>query len=385
MQRFLLLLNILGALHFTSLAQAFDMGQMMPPIPKVSKLKGVVDGTLDVSIFKGKYVLIDLWATWCTPCVQDIPELIKLQEKMSKDMVIVSISLDTKPETLEEFFQKSLSDISKSKDNRKIKDLINYNVIYFKDQQSVEDTEEQMIVTGYPNYLLLDQEGRLIYFWEGSPGAKAFEETVRLAKNNQIGQAEDFQILSQLWNLKKEERELTTNGFERNKSLSILEKKSKVYPKNSAKMVMPVLMHLVYLENSVTYDKANKKQEPQKIAEIILKELSDLDLKEPVIALAGCIFLRERNDILKIQSKTHVEICEAAHSNLKQIVVDKTQSAGLVLSTKYSLFLALIADKQTERARALKPEIEKSLKIELAKDPENKSLIRMSKDLHEIK
>jgi hypothetical protein len=47
--------------------------------------------------------------------------------------------------------------------------------------------------------------------------------------------------------------------------------------------------------------------------------------------------------------------------------------------------LALIADKQTERARALKPEIEKSLKIELAKDPENKSLIRMSKDLHEIK
>jgi thiol-disulfide isomerase/thioredoxin len=89
MQRFLLLLNILGALHFTSLAQAFDMGQMMPPIPKVSKLKGVVDGTLDVSIFKGKYVLIDLWATWCTPCVQDIPELIKLQEKMSKDMVIV--------------------------------------------------------------------------------------------------------------------------------------------------------------------------------------------------------------------------------------------------------------------------------------------------------
>ena len=45
--------------------------------------------------FKGKVVLIDVWATWCGPCRSEIPHLKKLEEEMhGKDIVFIGVSLD---------------------------------------------------------------------------------------------------------------------------------------------------------------------------------------------------------------------------------------------------------------------------------------------------
>lgn len=50
---------------------------------------------VSLSDLKGKYVLIDVWATWCGPCKGEIPYLKKLEEKMhGKKIVFVSISCD---------------------------------------------------------------------------------------------------------------------------------------------------------------------------------------------------------------------------------------------------------------------------------------------------
>lgn len=46
--------------------------------------------------FKGKYVLLDFWASWCAPCRADVPELKDVYEKMTgKNISFVSISLDS--------------------------------------------------------------------------------------------------------------------------------------------------------------------------------------------------------------------------------------------------------------------------------------------------
>lgn len=58
-----------------------------------------VDGTpVSLSSFKGKYVLLDFWASWCGPCRQENPHVVRVYDKYKdKNFTILSVSLD-KPE-----------------------------------------------------------------------------------------------------------------------------------------------------------------------------------------------------------------------------------------------------------------------------------------------
>ncbi len=58
------------------------------------------DGTgkaLKLSDWKGKVVLVNLWATWCAPCRKEMPDLAKLQKEMGSDQFeVVAVSVDRK-------------------------------------------------------------------------------------------------------------------------------------------------------------------------------------------------------------------------------------------------------------------------------------------------
>jgi thiol-disulfide isomerase/thioredoxin len=62
----------------------------------------------DLSEYKGKVVLVDFWATWCGPCLKELPNVIENYNKYhDRGFEVVGISLDNDQEQLDEFFKEN--------------------------------------------------------------------------------------------------------------------------------------------------------------------------------------------------------------------------------------------------------------------------------------
>ncbi|MFM8263826.1 MAG: TlpA family protein disulfide reductase [Pirellula sp.] len=76
-------------------------------IGKPLNLEGLVDVSgkpFDKSKYEGKVVLVDFWATWCGPCIAEIPNIQKVyDEKHAEGFEVISINLDEKRSDLDEF------------------------------------------------------------------------------------------------------------------------------------------------------------------------------------------------------------------------------------------------------------------------------------------
>ena len=61
-------------------------------------LKDYENKNIKLSDFKGKYVLLDFWANWCIPCLEDFPALKEYYQKYNPGLEIIGISRDEDPE-----------------------------------------------------------------------------------------------------------------------------------------------------------------------------------------------------------------------------------------------------------------------------------------------
>ncbi|HTD95738.1 MAG TPA: TlpA disulfide reductase family protein [Edaphobacter sp.] len=58
--------------------------------------------TVDLSKLRGRVVVLNLWATWCAPCIEELPSLLALQKKMP-DLAVVAVSMDEDPDVYKRF------------------------------------------------------------------------------------------------------------------------------------------------------------------------------------------------------------------------------------------------------------------------------------------
>ena len=83
-----------------------DEPSVSHPLAPDFSLRDLSGRGLDLSAYRGKVVLLNFWATWCSPCRTEIPQFIELQKKYrDKGLRIVGISLDEDEKPVRAFYR----------------------------------------------------------------------------------------------------------------------------------------------------------------------------------------------------------------------------------------------------------------------------------------
>jgi len=157
----------------TDLRFQFTEVQTPAPAPLLSKLKigdaapafevTALDGRrIKLADFKGKYVFVDFWATWCVPCVVEVPNVVALHKALGgrKDFDIIGVSLDIDEKAVRKYI----------KDNKLIWTQV------FGDKSGADKMADQFGAVAIPATFLISPDGRIV---AADLGGKQLTEQVR--------------------------------------------------------------------------------------------------------------------------------------------------------------------------------------------------------------
>ena len=134
------------------------------PVPEPSVLfVGAAAKPMRLSDFRGRAVVLNIWATWCAPCVKEMPTLAALQtEEAGKPILVVPVSMDTSAET----------------DKAQAFIAAHPPLGFYQDAKYAFMTGMQPQLLGFPTTVLIDRSGqeRAVYSGDtdwNSPEARA--------------------------------------------------------------------------------------------------------------------------------------------------------------------------------------------------------------------
>ena len=131
------------------------------------KFKNPDGGEFDLSKFKGTPVLVNLWASWCAPCIKELPTLQQLEQAQLPDgkLGVIAVSQDMAPQgSVEEFLAE--------------RDLGRFAAFHDEEMKLTDALKIQVM----PTTILYDSEGREVWRyvgdldWTGEEAAKLLAE-----------------------------------------------------------------------------------------------------------------------------------------------------------------------------------------------------------------
>jgi thiol-disulfide isomerase/thioredoxin len=114
------------------------------------KLKNLQGQSFDLADYGGQVVLVNFWATWCAPCVEEMPSLSRLNDKMKgRPFKIVAVNIGENPQVIREFLKKIPA---------------NFEILLDSDSQAVRDWK----VYAYPSNYVIDRQGDIRLAFRGA-------------------------------------------------------------------------------------------------------------------------------------------------------------------------------------------------------------------------
>lgn len=149
----------------------FPAPSPLPPTPASGPVLKPVEAATLKTILKrkrGKVVLINLWATWCVPCREEFPDLIKLYGKFrDRGLELILISVDF------------------AEQRRQVEAFLKENGVTFPTYINAEEGTEDLIgflapdwIGGLPTTLVIDRKGRLKRSLVGGQNYEVFHKAV---------------------------------------------------------------------------------------------------------------------------------------------------------------------------------------------------------------
>ena len=160
-------------------AERVKLGEFIPaspafPAPAVSFVDLTGD-TVSLADFSGKTVLVNLWATWCEPCVREMPSLERMQSQLGGKITVIAISEDRGGSKVVEPFLDKLG----------LKSVKTY-------LDPKNTVQRAFKIQGLPTSFLIDRDGRVLGRVEGAAEwdePKMLEMLKSVLKGDEINKA----------------------------------------------------------------------------------------------------------------------------------------------------------------------------------------------------
>ena len=136
------------------------------PSPKFFNYENYKGGSNSLDDYKGKYVYLDIWATWCAPCKAEIPFLKQLEKDFhGRNIEFISISVDKKQ--------------AYDKWRKMVEEEELTGVQLYADNDFQSDFIQAYGINAIPRFILIDPEGNIVSANEkrpSDPGIRAYFE-----------------------------------------------------------------------------------------------------------------------------------------------------------------------------------------------------------------